>query len=125
MTNPQDQRRYPRVPLPAESARVLMMMQSASGGTMDQSEVLAHDLSRTGMSFQRAQSVPEGARCVVTVSQSGKALRIIGKVTHSRPVEGGGFLVGLRFVSMQQLASPPQGAVLEADGIVDRLMVDL
>lgn len=125
MAAQENQRRYPRVPIAAESARVLMMLQSKGGGAMDQSEVVAHDLSRTGMSFQRGQSVAEGTRCVVTVSQAGKALRIIGKVTHSRPVQGGGFLVGLRFVSMQQLASPPQGAVLEADGIVDRLMVDL
>lgn len=125
MSTNQDQRRHPRIAVPAESARVSMMLQSTAGLTIDQSEVTANDLSRTGMSFFRGQSVPDGTRCVVIVSQSGKSLRIIGKVTHCKPAEGKGYLVGVKFTNLQQLATAAPGVPLNADGIVDRLMVEV
>ncbi|MCE9591075.1 MAG: PilZ domain-containing protein [Planctomycetes bacterium] len=125
MVSHEDKRRFPRVPMPAESAKVSVTLQAITGATIDQTVVHVHDLSRVGMSFHRTHGVPAGTRCVVVVSQKGKALRIVGKVVRCLPVEGKGYLLGVSFTNIQQLSEVPPAAPLATDGVVDRLMVDV
>jgi hypothetical protein len=119
-----ENRRHQRIDLTSEKHQLILQVQTDTGSIIERS-VRPHDLSRDGMAFTDQRPIKAGTRCIMLVSHQGSSLRIIGKVTHSRPNADGSHLMGMRFITITMIPATTPGLVLTDNPAVGQLLIHI
>ncbi|MCX5660629.1 MAG: PilZ domain-containing protein [Planctomycetota bacterium] len=124
MAEASNNRKHPRVPIAKEAPKIKLHMVSKAGQS-DTRMVRATDLSKTGMSFNDPTPVAVGLTVTILLTHASKPQRVIGKVTNCREVPEGGYLIGVKFVSITPYSTDSPPGELTDNPLVDRLQITL
>lgn len=118
-----ENRRHERIDLATQELELVLNVLNDAGTTLER-RVRPHDLSRSGMAFTDARPLKENTRCIMLITHQGAALRVIGKITHARPLDDGRHLMGMRFTTISMVPASMPGLVLTNNPAVGQLLIN-